>query len=145
MSDLDVAEVRRDFPILSRTVRGGRPLVYLDSGATSQKPRSVLDAERQFYEQHNAAVHRGAHLLSEEATDAYEGARARIAAFIGGRGDELVFTRNATEALNLISYAFTNASAAGGPSRFVLGPSAGLITWGSGRRVTGRLRSFVQE
>lgn len=127
MSHLDVAAVREDFPILTRTVRGGRPLVYLDSGATSQKPRSVLDAERAFYEKHNAAVHRGAHQLSEEATDAYEGARARIAAFIGGRPDELVFTRNATEALNLVSYAFTNATLAGGPSRFVLGPGDEIL------------------
>jgi len=80
---LDVAAIRADFPILSRTVRGGRPLVYLDSGATSQKPVQVLDAERAFYQQHNSAAHRGAHLLGEEATDAYESARARVAAFIG--------------------------------------------------------------
>ncbi len=78
--------LRADFPILTRTVRGGQPLVYLDSGATSQKPRQVLDAEREFYEQHNAAVHRGAHQLAEEATDAFESARATIAAFIGAPG-----------------------------------------------------------
>jgi cysteine desulfurase/selenocysteine lyase len=66
------AAIRADFAILSRTVRGGKPLVYLDSGATSHKPRQVLDAERAFYEQHNSAVHRGAHQLAEEATDAYE-------------------------------------------------------------------------
>ena len=95
---LDAERLQADFPILARTVRGGRPLVYLDTGATSQKPRQVLDAERDFYEQHNAAVHRGAHQLAEEATDAYEAARARIAAFIGAAADEVVFTKNATEA-----------------------------------------------
>ncbi|MGH3586809.1 MAG: aminotransferase class V-fold PLP-dependent enzyme, partial [Pseudonocardia sp.] len=101
---LDVTAVRADFPILSRTVREGRPLVYLDSGATSQRPRQVLDAERAFLEQHNAAVHRGAHQLAEEATDAYESARARIAAFIGSEPGEVVFTKNATEAINLVAY-----------------------------------------
>ena len=81
-SDEELARIRADFAILTRTVRDGRPLVYLDSGATSHKPRQVLDAERDFYERINAAVHRGAHQLSEEGTDAYESARARIAAFI---------------------------------------------------------------
>ncbi|MBO1754130.1 aminotransferase class V-fold PLP-dependent enzyme [Allobranchiibius sp. CTAmp26] len=109
----DATEVREDFPLLSRTVRDGKPLVYLDSGATSQKPTAVLDAERDFYEHHNAAVHRGAHQLAEEATDAYEGARATIASFIGAQPDEVVFTKNATEALNLVAYAFSNAGAAG--------------------------------
>ncbi|NYJ74750.1 cysteine desulfurase [Allobranchiibius huperziae] len=109
----DATEVRENFPLLSRTVRDGKPLVYLDSGATSQKPVAVLDAERDFYEHHNAAVHRGAHQLAEEATDAYEGARATIASFIGAQPDEVVFTKNATEALNLVAYAFSNAGAAG--------------------------------
>jgi cysteine desulfurase/selenocysteine lyase len=97
---LDVAAVRADFPILARTVRHGHPLVYLDSGATSQKPRQVLDAEREFYERHNSAAHRGAHLLGEEATDAYEGARLKVAAFIGADPGEIVFTKNATGAVN---------------------------------------------
>jgi len=87
------AAIRADFPILSRTVRGGKPLVYLDSGATSQKPRQMLDAERAFYEKHNAAVHRGAHQLAEEATDAYEGARETVARFIGAQTAEVVFTK----------------------------------------------------
>ncbi|MGH4010603.1 MAG: aminotransferase class V-fold PLP-dependent enzyme, partial [Pseudonocardiaceae bacterium] len=95
-------KIRADFPILSRTVREARPLVYLDSGATSQRPRQVLDAERAFLEQHNAAVHRGAHQLAEEATDAYESARARIAAFVGVGPGEVVFTKNATEGINLV-------------------------------------------
>ena len=104
------AAIKADFPILSRTVRDGRALVYLDSGATSQKPRSVLDAERDFYERHNAAVHRGAHQLSEEATDLYEGARSRIAGFVGAEPDDLVFTKNATEAINIVAYGFLNAT-----------------------------------
>lgn len=110
---LDVADIRADFPILGRAVRGGRPLVYLDSGATSHKPRQVLDAERDFYTIRNSAAHRGAHLLGEEATDAYEGARARVAAFIGADPGEVVFTKSATEALNLVAYAVGNAAAAG--------------------------------
>ena len=101
---LDVEALRADFPILDRTVRDGKPLVYLDSGATSQRPLPVLDAERDFLLHHNAAVHRGAHQLAEEATDAYEGARADIAAFIGAAYEEVVFTKNATEALNLVAY-----------------------------------------
>lgn len=110
---LDVGKIRADFPILSRTVRDGKPLVYLDSGATSQRPRQVLDAERAFVEQHNAAVHRGAHQLAEEATDAYESARARIAAFVGVDAGEVVFTKNATEGINLVAYALSNAAVAG--------------------------------
>ena len=89
---------------------GTGPLVYLDSGATSQRPRQVLDAEQEFLEQHNAAVHRGAHQLAEEATDVYESARDRIAAFVGARPDEVVFTKNATEAINLVAYALSNAA-----------------------------------
>jgi cysteine desulfurase/selenocysteine lyase len=120
--------VREDFPILDRTVRGGGRLVYLDSAATTQKPLAVLDAGRDYYLTSNAAVHRGAHQLAEEATEAFEGARARIAAFVGARADDLVFTRNATESLNLMAYAFSNATAKAargsdlpkGAERFVL-------------------------
>ncbi|GAA1480741.1 cysteine desulfurase [Gordonia sinesedis] len=101
---LDVERLRADFPILARTVRDDKPLVYLDSGATSQRPVQVLDAERDFLVNHNAAVHRGAHQLAEEATDAYEHARDVIARFVGVSADELVFTKNATEALNLVAY-----------------------------------------
>lgn len=109
----ELARIRADFPLLGRTVRADRPLVYLDSGATAQKPRSVLDAERAFYEQHNAAVHRGAHQLAEEATEAFEGARATVARFLGADAGEIVFTKNGTEALNLLAYGFSNAAAPG--------------------------------
>ncbi|MGO4614000.1 cysteine desulfurase [Nocardia sp. 2YAB30] len=105
---LDVARIRADFPILSRTVRDGKPLVYLDSGATSQRPLDVLEAERAFLITSNSAVHRGAHQLAEEATDAYEGARADIARFVGVDAGEIVFTKNATESLNLVTYSFAD-------------------------------------
>ena len=106
---LDVEAIRADFPALARTVRNGNALVYLDSGATSQKPLQVLDAERAFYELHNGAAHRGAHLLSEEGTEIYEGARAKVAAFLGADTGEIVFTKNATEAINLVAYALTSS------------------------------------
>ncbi|MGH8888469.1 MAG: cysteine desulfurase [Acidothermaceae bacterium] len=100
----DVEAVRKDFPILERTVRGGVPLVYLDSANTSQKPRHVLDVLTTFYEQHNANIHRATHALGEEATEAYEDARSKVAAFIGaGSTDEIVFTKNSSEALNLVA------------------------------------------
>ena len=117
-------------------MRGGNRLVYLDSGATSQKPLAVLDAEREFYTRHNAAVHRGAHLLAEEATDAYE-ARARDdrRPSSAPQPRELVFTKNATEALNLVSYSFSNATAKAqhgralpdGAERFVLAPGDEIV------------------
>jgi len=132
---LDVDRIRKDFPILSRTVRDQKPLVYLDTGATSQKPTVVLDAERYFYEQTNAAVHRGAHQLAEEATDAYESARARIAGFVGGAANDLVFTKNATESINLAAYSFLNATLKArqglvlnpGEDRFVLAPGDEVV------------------
>ena len=114
---LNVANIRKDFPIFERMIRDGKKLVYLDSGATSQKPLSVIEAESNFYKFHNAAVHRGAHQLAEEATDAYEGARAKVAAFLGAKPEEIVFTKGATESLNLIAYAMGNAAPG---SRFAL-------------------------
>lgn len=134
MTPLDPARIKRDFPILERTVRDGKPLVYLDSAATSQKPRAVLDAERAYYETCNAAVHRGAHQLAEEATEAYEAARAAIAAFVGAQPQEIVYTKNATESLNLAAYAFSNATALsaqeGNPAqdpRFLLAPGDNIV------------------
>lgn len=134
MTPLDPARIKRDFPILERTVRDGKPLVYLDSAATSQKPRAVLDAERAYYETCNAAVHRGAHQIAEEATEAYEAARAAIAAFVGAQPQEIVYTKNATESLNLAAYAFSNATALsaqeGNPAqdpRFLLAPGDNIV------------------
>ncbi len=106
----DAHVIAKDFPILDRTIRDGKRLVYLDSGATSQKPNVVIDAESDFYRLHNAAVHRGAHQLAEEATDAYEGARQIVANFLNAHVDEVVFTKSATESLNLVSYAMGNAA-----------------------------------
>jgi len=120
---LDLQRIRADFPILSRVMRGGKQLAYLDSGATSQKPLQVLDAERQFLTTANGAVHRGAHQLMEESTDAYEQGREDIATFVGADSDELVFTKNATEAINLVSYAL-------GDDRFErsVGPGDVIVT-----------------
>lgn len=101
---LNVARIREEFPILKRTVRNGQPLTYLDSGATSQRPERVWRAEERFVLHTNAPVHRGAYQLAEEATDAYEGAREKIATFVGADQDEIAFTKNATEALNLVAY-----------------------------------------
>jgi cysteine desulfurase/selenocysteine lyase len=156
------AAIRGDFAILSRSVRDGKPLVYLDSGATSHKPRQVLDAERAFYEQHNSAVHRGAHQLAEEATDAFESARETVAHFIRAEAQEVVFTKNATEALNLVAYAFSNAAAAGAmdgidpavAARFALGVGdeivitemehhANLIPWQELARRTGATLRWI--
>ena len=156
------AAIRGDFAILSRSVRDGKPLVYLDSAATSHKPRQVLDAERAFYERHNSAVHRGAHQLAEEATDAYESARGTVAGFIGAPANEVVFTKNATEALNLVAYAFSNAAATGAmdgadptvAARFALGEGdeivitemehhANLVPWQELARRTGATLRWI--
>ena len=143
VTSLDVTAIRADFPILKRVMRGGNQLAYLDSGATSQRPVQVLDAEREFLLTSNGGVHRGAHQLMEEATDAYEQGRADIAAFVGAHADELVFTKNATESLNLLSYVF-------GDNRFehAVGPGdvivitelehhANLVPWQELARRTG--------
>ena len=105
----DPLTIRKDFPIFDRSIRDGKRLVYLDSGATSQKPRAVMQAESDFYSQHNAAAHRGAHQLAEEATEAIESARAIVANFLGGATDEIVFTKSSTEALNLLAYSIGSA------------------------------------
>ena len=124
----DVARIRKDFPILERTVRDGQPLVYLDSANTSQKPRQVLDALADFYERHNANIHRATHQLGEEATAAYEGARATAAGFIGAAEPaEVVFTKNVSEAINLVAYSMGNASATGQRGRFALGPGDEIV------------------
>jgi cysteine desulfurase/selenocysteine lyase len=125
---LDVARIRKDFPILERQVRDGQPLVYLDSANTSQKPRQVLDALADFYERHNANIHRATHQLGEEATQAYEGARETVAAFVGApETAEIVFTKNVSEAINLVAYAMGNASTGGQHGRFSLGPGDEIV------------------
>ncbi|WP_413542849.1 aminotransferase class V-fold PLP-dependent enzyme [Citricoccus nitrophenolicus] len=152
----EVKRWREDFPLLSATVNGHQ-LAYLDSGATSQKPTSVLDAERNYYEQLNAAVHRGAHTLAAEATLLFEDARATVAGFVGAEEDEIVWTSNATEALNLLAYAFSNASVGRGGSeaeRFRLGAGdeivvtemehhANLIPWQELALRTGATLRFI--
>ena len=106
---LDVTRIRKDFPIFTRTIRDGKKLIYLDSGATSQKPQIVIDAEVDFYAKHNAAAHRGAHQLAEEATEMFEASRSTVASFLGAKTEEIVLTKSATESLNLLAYAFSNA------------------------------------
>ena len=152
----EVLRIRNDFPILNQTVNG-RPLVYLDSGATSQNPLSVLEAEQEFYEQRNAAVHRGAHHLAVEATEAFEDARETVAAFIGAAPDELIWTSNATEGLNLLSYSFLNASLPGAApeaARFALSAGdeivvtemehhANLVPWQRLAEQTGASLKFI--
>jgi cysteine desulfurase / selenocysteine lyase len=125
-SPLDVERVRKDFPILERRLAGDRPLVYLDSANTSQKPRQVLDVLAEHYERHNANVARAVHQLGEEATAAYEGARTKVAAFIGAPDrNEVIFTKNASEALNLV--ANTLASGLAADPRYRLGPGDEVI------------------
>ena len=149
VTSLNAEILKKDFPLLERTVRGGKQLVYLDSGATSQKPRLVLDAERHFYEEHNAAAHRGAHQLAEEATEAFEGARDVVAAFIGAESREVVFTKSATESINLVAYSL---SAPGSPILWRAGDEvlltemehhANLIPWQEMAKRTGATLRFI--
>lgn len=148
MTGFDVNTVRSDFPILNRTAADGSPLIYVDSGATSQRPQQVMDAETSFVLGSNAAVKRGAHQLAEAATDAYEDARETIAKFIGAASaSEVVFTKNATEALNLVAYALGNGDDTT-PERLRVGPGdeilitemehhANLVSWQELARRTG--------
>ncbi|WP_300266468.1 aminotransferase class V-fold PLP-dependent enzyme, partial [Microbacterium sp.] len=130
LSETEALRLREDFPILQTEVNG-HPLVYLDSGATSQRPLAVLDAEREFATTLNSAVHRGAHTLAAEATEAFEDARSTLARFIGADDDEIVWTSNATEAINLVAYALSNASAGRGgeaAERLRLGEGDEIVT-----------------
>ncbi len=107
---LDVNLIKSDFPIFNRLIRDGQKLIYLDSAATSQKPEVVVNAEREFYFEHNAAAHRGAHQLAEEATELFEQSRSVTAQFLGAKNqDEIIFTKSATEGINLIAYSLSNA------------------------------------
>lgn len=126
----ELSAIRADFPLLTRTVRDGKPLVYLDSAATSQKPDPVLDTEQDFYLHRNAAVHRGAHHVAEEATDAFEGARAHIAQFVGADTDELIWTSGATTAINIVAYGIQNATLGRGGAaaqRFAIQPGDTIV------------------
>ncbi|WIB17086.1 SufS family cysteine desulfurase [Curtobacterium sp. MCPF17_050] len=162
LTEDEVLRIRADFPILQQEVNG-QPLAYLDSGATAERPVQVLDAERRFLEQDNAAVHRGAHTLAALSTDAYEDARATVARFIGAASpSEVVWTANATDALNLVAYGIRNASAGrGGPEtdgsradRFRIGPGdevlvteaehhANLVPWQELAAATGATLRWV--
>ncbi len=127
---IDSAALKKDFPIFERTIRDGQRLVYLDSGATAQKPNAVIDAELNFYRTSNAAVHRGAHQLAEEATENFENARSVVAEFIGASSDQIVFTKSATESINLVAYALTEKIKPG--DRIVVSEMehhANLIPW----------------
>ena len=124
---LDVEAVRKDFPILAREVHGV-PLVYLDSANSAQKPQAVIDAEVDLYANHYANTARAVHTLGSEATNAYEGARDKVAAFLNAPSrDEIIFTRNITEALNLLAYSFSNASTFPGGEKFALGPGDEIV------------------
>ncbi|PWD49964.1 cysteine desulfurase [Serinibacter arcticus] len=152
----ELARVRADFPILTRQVHG-KDLVYLDWGATSQKPECVIDAEQDFYLTTNAAVHRGAHALAEEATAAFEDARTVVASLVGAHDDEIVWTSNATAAINLVAYGISNATAGRGgeaAQRFALAPGdelvvtelehhANLVPWQELAARTGAVLRFV--
>lgn len=156
LTDVEVRRIRNDFPILDQQVNGNT-LVYLDSGATSQKPVSVMEAEQEFYEQRNSAVHRGAHTLAVAATDVFEDARSTVAAFVGAADNELVWTANATAGLNLIAYSFGNASTGDvtpEARQFAVGPGdevlvtemehhANLVPWQELCRRTGATLKFI--
>jgi len=106
MITLDVAKIREDFPILNRKVRNGKQLIYFDNAATTQKPRQVIESIHDYYMNYNANIHRAVHQLAEEATNAYEGARDKVAKFVNASREEIIFVRNATEAINLVAYAW---------------------------------------
>lgn len=130
-TDSEIEALRAQFPILHRKGRNGRPIVYLDSSATSQKPQAVIDCEAQFYAYRNAAVNRGTHLLGDESTEAFDDARIELAHFVNARPDEIVWTKNATEGINLVAYGMLNASlGAGGTAarRFAVGPGDRVVT-----------------
>ncbi|MER5423512.1 cysteine desulfurase [Streptosporangium roseum] len=122
----DVERIRKDFPVLSRELSGGRPLVYLDSGNSAQKPTQVIDVMREHLAMHYSNVGRAMHALGAESTEAYENARDKVAAFIGAPSrDEIVFTKNASEALNLVAYGFGNPT--NDDPRFRLGPGDEIV------------------
>jgi cysteine desulfurase/selenocysteine lyase len=143
---LDVARVRADFPILERTI-GGKPLVYLDSTNTSQRPRHVIDAERDFYERHNANAHRAIYFLGEEATDLYEGARAKVARFLGAPEPEtIVFTRGTTESINLVAHGWGRRFLEAGDEIILtdMEHHSNIVPWQFAARDTGAVLRYLE-
>ena len=141
----DVEKVRREFPILGRKV-DGKDLVYLDNAATSQKPRRVLEALNEYYEEHNANIHRGVHRLSEEATSAYEGSRRKVARFLGAPEETgLVFTRGTTESINLVAHAWGRKELREGDEVVLteVEHHSNLVPWQLVARATGAKLRFV--
>lgn len=137
--------IRKDFPVLSRKVHG-KPLVYLDNAATTQKPASVIEAEKRYYEQTNSNIHRGIHTLSEEATSQYEGARLKVANFIGASAAEcVIFTRNATEAINLVAYSWARKNLKEGDEILLTAVEhhSNLIPWQMTAEATGAKLQFI--
>lgn len=144
-SIFDYARVRADFPILSREVRG-KPLSYLDNGATSQKPNSVIEAVERYYRAENANIHRGLHYLSEQATDAYEGARAKVADFIGAPDqDEIIFVRGATEGINLVAHGFVETQLSEGDEILIshMEHHANIVPWQIAAEKTGAVLKVI--
>jgi len=145
LAPLDVARLRQDFPILARQIRG-RPLVYLDSGASAQRPRAVIDAVSRYYEQHHANVHRGVHTLSQEATDLFEGAREKVRRFINAASTrEIIFVRGTTEAINLVAQAWGRPRLAAGDEILItwLEHHANIVPWQQLCEQTGALLKVV--
>jgi cysteine desulfurase/selenocysteine lyase len=145
MTELDVARIREDFPILSRTV-GDKPLVYLDSAATSQRPVQVIEAEADFYRHHNANAHRGLYMLGEEATELFEGARAKLAAFVGAPGPEtIVFTRGTTESMNLVAYGWCRKFLREGDEILIteMEHHSNIVPWQMAAKATGATLRYI--
>jgi cysteine desulfurase / selenocysteine lyase len=141
----DPKKIRNDFPILSRQVNG-RPLIYLDNAATTQKPASVIAAEKRYYEETNSNIHRGIHTLSEEATSQYEAAREKISKFIGaGSPESIIFTRNATEAINLVAYSWARKNLKAGDEILLTAVEhhSNLIPWQVTAEATGAILKFI--
>ena len=141
---IDVAKVRKDFPILKQEINGN-PLVYLDSAATSQKPIQVLDALRSFFEENNSNVHRGVHVLAERATNAYEGARKKVAAFIHAPPETVIWTRGTTESLNLVAYSWARRNLRPGDEILVslMEHHSNLVSWQLAAQDTGAILKFI--
>jgi len=142
---MNIDKIRADFPILKRKIYG-KPLVYLDNAATSQKPRQVIEAIKDYYEQHNANTHRGVHKLSEEATAIYEEARKKIADFVNaGDSSQIIFTRNATEGINLVAYSWGRANIKAGDEILIteMEHHSNIVPWQILAKETGAKLKFI--